>query len=80
MPFSLEPLKKLLATERRCLDNNFVSGFLTLVGSVVAFHYSSIIDIHEECPLVLCYSKGSGTGRLGAVITLYQPKPIGIYT
>lgn len=61
-PFQLEPLKHLLSTARECLDNNFLSSFLTLVGSIMAFHYTSILVTQDECPLILCYSRESGTG------------------
>lgn len=27
------------------------------------FHFEAIQDLQDECPLILCYSKQSGTGR-----------------
>ena len=78
-PLQLEPLNELLSTARICLDNNFVSSFLTLVGSIVAFHYTSVLTTQDECPLILCYSKESGTGMLSNKtlygITLIYPHP-----
>lgn len=54
----------LLAMSKRCLDNNFISSVLTLAGGIIVFHYESIIDLQDECPLILCYSRKSGTGEL----------------
>ena len=61
-PLQLEPLEHLLSTARECLDNNFLSSFFTLVGSIMVFHYTSILVTQGECPLILCYSRGFGTG------------------
>ena len=48
----LEPLKHLLSTTREYHDNNFLSSFLRLVGSIMAFHYTSIAVNQDECPLI----------------------------
>ena len=62
LPLSLEPLITLLYTSKKCLDDNFISSFLTVVGCIMVFHYESLLDIQDECPLILCYSRQSGTG------------------
>ena len=62
LPLSTEPLTDLLAITKKCLDNNFVSSFLAIIGCVIAFHYEAIMNIQDECPLILCYSRESGTG------------------
>ena len=51
-PLELEPLKHLLSITRECIDNNFLSSFLSLVGSIMAFHYTSIAVTQDECPLI----------------------------
>ena len=62
LPLELAPLAEMLKTAKLCLCNNFISSFITLVGAIIAFHYESIMDIQDECPLILCYSSSSGTG------------------
>lgn len=47
---------------RLVLKNNFLSFFSALAASVVVFHYEGILEIQDECPMVLCYSEESGTG------------------
>ena len=54
----------LLEIARHCLHNNFISAVLTVVGGIISFHYESILQIQDEWPLFLCYSRESGTGRL----------------
>ena len=51
-PLELKPLKHLLSTTRECLNNNFLSSFLSLVGSIMTFHYTSIVVTQDECPLI----------------------------
>ena len=63
LPLEKNPLLKLLETVKLCLDNNFLSCFMTIVGGIIGFHYESIMDIQDECPLFLCYSRESGTGK-----------------
>ena len=64
LPLEIQPLVELLYLSRRCLDNNFISSFLVLAGGVIVFHYETILDIQDECPLNLCYSSKSGTGTV----------------
>ena len=63
LPPSSEPLILLLKMAKKCLGNNFMSSFMTTAGCVMAFHYTSLLEIQDECPLILCYSKTSGTGK-----------------
>ena len=51
-PLEFEPLKHLLSTTREYVDNNFLRCFVSLVGSIMAFHYTSIVVTQDECPLI----------------------------
>jgi hypothetical protein len=62
LPLTIEPLKALLDLTKKCLRNNFCSAFLALAGGIVIFHFEAIQDLQDECPIILCYSKQSGTG------------------
>lgn len=64
LPLSIKPLKELLKPAKKCLGNNFTSSFITIVGTVIVFHYESIMDIQDECPLIMCYSRESRTGMI----------------
>ncbi len=63
MPLDVQPLRNLLLVAKQCLGNNFMGSLLTIAGSIIAFHYESILEIQDECPLVLCHSYLSGTGK-----------------
>ena len=71
LPLRLRPLIRLLTIARKCLDNNFLGSFLTMVGCIMVFHYESIPDIQDECPLILCYSRNSGTGMSTGILILF---------
>ena len=63
LPLSLQPLQNLLQAAKECLLNNFYSCLAAVAGSILLFHYESIMDlIQKECPLILLYSRGCGTG------------------
>ena len=46
---------------KECLGQNFVPTFLTIAGSVLAFHYESVVKMDDSCAITLCYSQSSGT-------------------
>ena len=62
LPLDKSGLGKLLHIQKDLLKSNFLSSFLTLAGSVVLFHFEAIKEIQDECPVIVCYSKQSGTG------------------
>ena len=62
-PLCATPLLRLLEIARQCLHNNFISTVLTVIGGIISFHYESILQIQDECPLFLCFSRESGTGK-----------------
>ena len=31
------------------------------------FHYQSVLEVQDECPMVLCFSNASGTGICSSV-------------
>ena len=64
LPLRLDPLAYLLGATRECLGINFIPSLLALTGGLISFHYESILDLQDECPLFLCYSPNSGTGEL----------------
>ena len=41
---------------------------MAVSGGVMALHYEKVLEIQDECPLVLCYSASCGTGELGIYI------------
>ena len=64
LPLSRDPLIHLLRITKKCLDNNFISCFLAVAGTVILLHYESILEVQDECPLLLCYSTEPGTGYI----------------
>ena len=42
--------------------SNFIPCFLVIAGSVLILHYEMVMDMMDCCPVVLAYSKESGTG------------------
>lgn len=62
LPLEVNPLIELIRLQKDCLKNNFMSSFIALAGGIVAFHFETIQDQQDECPIILCYSKASGTG------------------
>lgn len=59
---AVTPLLELLKTAKECLDNNFLSSLVMMAGGIVAYHYESILDLQDECPLIMKFSRESGTG------------------
>lgn len=62
-PLSSTPLRRLLRIAKQCLDNNFLPSLMVMAGGIVAFHYESILDLQDQCPLILAFSKECGTGN-----------------
>ena len=73
--FQLQLRCVLLSLTRQCLVNNFVSSFLTVAGAVLLLHYESILDMQDECPVVLCYSSTSGAGYKIIINILVSNQP-----
>ena len=63
-PLSSTTLRCLLRTAKEGLDNNFLPSLMVMAGGIVAFHYESILDLQDQCPLILAFSKECGTGKL----------------
>ena len=61
LPLEVNPLTQLISLQKQCLRNNFMSSFIALAGGIVTFHFETIQDQQDECPIILCYSKASGT-------------------
>ena len=68
LPLCPDGFQQLCRTALQCLKNNFYSFFLAVSGGVMAHHYEKVLEIQDECPLVLCYSASCGTGELGMYI------------
>ena len=49
--FSLLLLADLLEIAKSCLNSNYLSAVLTMIGGIVSFHYKSILQIQDECSL-----------------------------
>ena len=64
LPLRLQPLQDLIRVMREYLGNNFLSGFATIAASIIIFHYQSVLNQQDECPLILCYSHSNGTGMI----------------
>ena len=62
-PLSDKPMVNLLMLTKQCLGNNFESSVLTLAGALIILHYEDILGMQDECPLILCFSKSSGSGK-----------------
>ena len=71
-PLCTTPLLRLLEIARQCLHNNFISTVLTVIGGIISFHYESILQIQDECPLFLCFSRESGTGKSPTHTCMYM--------
>lgn len=63
LPLSSTPMINLLKLTKKCLHNNFHSSVLTLAGAVIVLHYEDILGMQDECPLILCFSQSSGSGK-----------------
>ena len=44
------------------MGSNFIPCFLVIAGSVLTLHYETVMGMVDCCPIVLAYSKESGTG------------------
>ncbi|XP_019859133.1 PREDICTED: uncharacterized protein LOC109587333 [Amphimedon queenslandica] len=53
LPLSRQALITLLETGRQCLGSNFMSCYAAIAGSVVLFHYETIMEAQAECPVIL---------------------------
>ena len=62
-PLGLAGWQALCATAQRCLNNNFCSFFMAMSGAVMALHFHNVMSLHDECPIILCYSPSCGTGE-----------------
>lgn len=58
-------------TARQCLGNNFIPAFLTMVGGLLAFHHEAVVMMDDSCPITVCYSPGSGTGKYLAIMIFF---------
>lgn len=63
LPCSLFPLRELMKTTKLALRNNFIPCFLSMAASIITFHYTSVLEINDECPITLLYSSCFGTGE-----------------
>jgi len=77
LPLCLEPFVSLLGAAKECLQNNFLSCFATIAGSATLFHYQSICEQQDTCPLVLCYSTSCGTGMNSLLMSVNHSGYIG---
>ena len=64
MPLERSGLVLLLPAARNCLKNNFYSCFAAIAGSIILFHYGSILKQYDECPVILLTSEECGTGKV----------------
>lgn len=62
-PLRNESFQNMIKAARKALGNNFLSLFLTTVGSIIAFHREYILQLQDEFPIFLCYSEQTGTGK-----------------
>jgi len=72
LPLSIISFVELLSAEKTGLANNFVSAFIAHAASAVVFHSEAIKELQDDCPIILCFSKYSGTGRY---VICYAMKP-----
>ena len=59
-PLNVLGVQKLLEVAKQFYDNNF---YLAISGAVMALHCQEVININDECPIVMCYSSSCGTGN-----------------
>ena len=62
LPLCTNSLVQLIAAEKEGLADNFISSFIVHAGSLVVFHSEVLKEIQDDCSIILCYSKHSGTG------------------
>ena len=80
LPLSSTPMINLLKLTKKCLHNNFHSSVLTLAGAVIVLHYEDILGMQDECPLILCFSQSSGSGKPCYSVFLVRTSPnLGCY-
>ena len=74
LPLNINHFVVMLKAAKACLLNNFLSCFATIAGSLVLFHYETIREQKDACPLIMCYSSSCGTGKnlcISLVIYIY---------
>ena len=62
-PLNVLGVQKVLEVAKQFYDNNFMSFYLAISGAVMALHCQEVININDECPIVMCYSSSCGTGK-----------------
>ena len=72
IPCSLTPLRELIALSKQSLKNNFLPCVIGIASSILPFHYQSIMEIQDECPLILLYSSHYGAGMCICWILFYM--------
>ena len=66
-PLGIHGLEGVVSAARDCLESNFIPCFLVIAGRVLTLHYETVMSMVDCCPIVLAYSKESGTGVSHAI-------------
>ncbi len=65
-PLTMSPLIKLVSLCKILMKHNFISSLLTIAGSIMALHYTTIAKVFAGCPIVVCMGP-SETGKTTAL-------------
>ncbi len=61
-PLSVSPISRLLSAMKVVLKHNYLAGLLMVSGSIMAMHYSKIVEVLSGCPIVVAVGP-SETGK-----------------
>ena len=50
--------------QKNIMGKNFLASFVAVAGSIITYHFDIINNLQGECPLILIYSRSSGTGKI----------------
>ena len=66
LPLSNEAAVDFYVSLKRCLNHNCLPGLLVVAGTLMSFHYRTVIEKHMGCPIVVA-SGSSGTGKTTSI-------------
>ena len=67
LPVDDAPLKQITHLLDVCMKHNFVPALIALGATVMAFHYSSVVEMYGGCPIPILHGP-SETGKTPAIM------------
>ncbi len=70
LPLGQSGLLRLFSAAIGSLGNNFYSFFVAVSGAVMGLQFQKLVEIQDECPIVLLYSASVGTGKYIVILII----------